>query len=255
MKKTVLCLSVMGLLLSACATTSKVGSQASTNAETVVETQPTEIETVKVHEPGDHLAIVCVTPVPAEGDLADRPNMHVMWENYLPWPPDVVFNHIGGKVAVNGNLPEDQGRWTNACTVRLSHMMNMADYKLSHDGNKTVTGRNGNKHYYRVADVEKRLAKEFGPPDVAVLDGTGSAYDLPNEPGIVLMDFPNSSFTGHVTIWNGTETVDKSEIGGYRVVFWKLPCFAPPDRETTSEVPVVDVTSNVTTNLSPTTLP
>jgi len=67
---------------------------------------------------------------------------------------------------------------------------------------------------------------------VAVTDGSGNSFDLPDTPGIVLMDFPDSSFTGHVTVWNGAGTVDGANIGGYRVLFWSLPCFLPEGRKT-----------------------
>ena len=79
--------------------------------------------------------------------------------------------------------------------------------------------------------MEVYLKDTYGEPDVEVLDGSGNQYDLPDTPGIVLMDFPDSSFTGHVTIWSGKETVDGANIGGYRVLFWDLPCFIPADRD------------------------
>ena len=53
-----------------------------------------------------------------------------MWENYLYDRPAGIWGEIGGMVEVNGNLPLDQGRWTNACAVRLSHMLNKAGHKI-----------------------------------------------------------------------------------------------------------------------------
>lgn len=221
--------------LSACASTPKPPETVSAPVTEAQTPQPADTSAAQTNPltdfaPGTKLPLVCNKPYTADGKLVDRPNMQVMWENYLKYEPQAVFNYIGGKVAVNGNLPADQGQWTNACTVRLSHMMNVAGHKLKHDGRKTVSGWTGDKYYYRVADLEKYLAKTFGPPDVSVLDGTGNAFDLPESPGIVLMDYPDSSFTGHVTVWNGSYTVDETNIGGYRVLFWDLPCFLPADR-------------------------
>ena len=232
---------LMSLLLAACATT---GKQADPIAEPIAAEPgtPSSAAIFKGFIPGPEQALACTDVVPAEGELSDRPNLQVMWENYLKDEPLNVFNYIGGKVAVNGNLPDGQGRWENACTVRLSHMMHMAGHDIPWDSNKTVSGKYGDKYYYRVSDIEKYLLKIWGSSDVAVVDGTGNQYDLPNTPGVVVMDFPDGSFTGHVTLWNGKETVDESNIGGYRVIFWNLPCFIPSDRVGTSG-PVASLSS------------
>jgi len=181
-------------------------------------------------EYGQALSEVCSKPIPAEGNLSGRPNLQIMWENYLYDRPDGIWGEIGGMVEVNGNLPMDQGRWTNACTVRLSHMMNQAGHKIPRDGNKTVSGGNKDQYYYRIRDAEAYLHRAFGEPDLAITDGSAGSFDLPDHPGIVLMDFPGSTFFGHVTVWNGAGSVDNADIGGHRVLFWNLPCFVPEDR-------------------------
>lgn len=180
---------------------------------------------------GAQKPLVCDRPFLAKGKLADRPNMQVMWENYLYDRPEGIWGEIGGMVEVNGNLPLDQGRWTNACTVRLSHMLNKADHKIPRNGRKTVSGGNKDQYYYRVADMEVYLKETFGAPDLAIEDGSGNSFDLPITPGIILMDFPDGSYTGHVTVWNGAGTVDGVNIGGYRLLFWDLPCFVPEGRD------------------------
>jgi len=241
MKIWTLSLAMMSLALSACVTAPKSNAEPASKAETHSVAEPIEVdETTKVaeatkYEPlvyGAQKPLVCRKPYPKEAMLKKRPNMQVMWENYLYDRPAGIWGEIGGMVEVNGNLPLDQGRWTNACTVRLSHMLNKAGYKILREGNKTVSGGNKDQYYYRLADMEAYLTKEFGAPDVAVTDGSGNSFDLPDAPGIVLMDFPDASYTGHVTIWNGAGTVDGANIGGYRVLFWSLPCFIPEGRET-----------------------
>ena len=221
-------LSLCALSLAACATTQKTAK--STQTTTAAPEKPVYEKLVY----GAEMPLVCSKPVLVEGDMVGRPNLQVMWENYLYDRPEGIWSEIGGMVEVNGNLPLDQGRWTNACAVRLSHMLNKAGYKVKRNGRKTVSGGNKDQYYYRVADFEDYMRAEFGAPDVDVKDG--NSFDLPTTPGIVLMDFPNSSFTGHVTIWNGAGTVDGVEIGGFKVLFWNMPCFIPADRETTTPV-------------------
>lgn len=223
-------LTLMMVFLSACATTSPDKTPSVTvDGEAV---NPTKYEPLVY---GAHKPLVCKPAVMAEGKLEDRPNLQLMWENYRYDRPEGIWGYIGGKVQVNGELPLDQGRWTNACTVRLSHMLNKAGHKVPRKRKQTVSGGNGDQYYYRVKDMERYLLNTFGAPDVAILDGTANSFDLPVTPGIVLMDFPDGSFTGHVTIWNGAGTVDGANIGGYRVLFWDLPCFIPPEREEASE--------------------
>jgi|GEM_PF-6760416 len=225
-----LALAVSMLSLSACAT---LGTK---TAKPVEVATPTSVDIPK-YEPlvyGAQKPLMCTDPVVAEGVLKNRPNMQVMWENYLYDRPEGIWGEIGGKVEVNGNLPLDKGRWTNACTVRVSHMLNKAGHKIPRQKkNKTVSGANKDQYFYRVADFETYMRDTYGEPDVAITDGSGNSFDLPTTPGLLIMDFPNGGFTGHTTIWNGAGTVDGVNIGGYRVLFWDLPCFIPEDRETT----------------------
>jgi len=236
MKKLVTAGAIAAVLLSGCATTKQV--EDTKTSDTQAETTETSTETTQVtkYEPlvyGAEKPLVCTKPFEAIGALKNRPNLQLMWENYLYDRPEGIWGEIGGMVEVNGNLPLDQGRWTNACTVRLSYMLNKAGHKIPRGGeNTTVSGANKDQYYYRVADMEEYLLDVYGAPDVSVTDGTGNSFDLPPEPGIVLMDFPDSSFTGHVTIWNGAGTVDGAQIGGYRLLFWSLPCFTPEGRDT-----------------------
>ncbi len=79
--------------------------------------------------------------------------------------------------------------------------------------------------------MEAYLKKAFGEPDLAINDGSADSWDMPARPGIILMDYPGSTFNGHITIWNGSGSVDNADIGGHRVLFWDLPCFIPEDRQ------------------------
>lgn len=229
MNKFIALMGVPTILLSACVAVPKAKLTTETDIKIVAEV--TKKPKYKPLVYGEEKPLICTDPVLARGKLTGRPNLQVMWENYLYDRPAGIWGEIGGLVEVNGNLPFDQGQWTNACTVRLSHMLNKAGHKIPRVPQQTVSGGNKDQYYYRVADLEAYLIKTYGKPDVEIVDGTGNQFDLPITPGIVLMDFPNSSYTGHVTIWNGAGTVDGANIGGYRVLFWHLPCFIPAGRK------------------------
>lgn len=237
MKYRFIALSALAFGLSACATTGTSTHQNTASTPTVTTAAPKYKKLVY----GEEKPLVCGHETLATGAMRNRPNAQVMWEHYLYDRPEGIWGEIGGYVEINGNLPFDQGRWTNACTVRLSHMLNKAGHKIPRERKKTVSGGNKDQYYYRVADLEKYLIGRYGEPDLAITDGTANSFDLPDEAGIVLMDFPAASYTGHVTIWNGAGTVDGAEIGGYRVLFWKLPCFIPANRKST---PIASIPQN-----------
>ncbi|CAM3832245.1 type VI secretion system amidase effector protein Tae4 [Litorimonas haliclonae] len=252
-----LCLGIAtALTLAACETLPQTvaKTEAGPSAQTPAMSQPRETPVtapVESEKPkykklvyGAEMPLVCSKPIAADGHLEHRPNLQVMWENYLYDRPEGIWGEIGGLVEVNGTLPFDQGRWTNACAVRVSYMLNKAGHKIPRERPKTVSGGNKDQYYYRIADMETYLTKTYGKPDLAITDGSANSFDLPNAAGIVLMDFPNSGFTGHVTIWNGAGTVDGANIGGYRVLFWSLPCFLPEGR---NQTPIVAQESAVHT--------
>jgi hypothetical protein len=174
--------------------------------------------------------LVCTRPYMPKGQLSTRPNLQLMWENYLYPRPEGIWSEVGGMVEKNGTLPFDKGRWVNACTVRFSHMLNKAGHKIKRLPGETVSGRTGDQYFFRFADLEVYLNETFGAPDLEINDGTANSFDLPITPGIVLLDLPDGGYTGHATVWNGAGTVDGANIGGYRVLFWNLPCYVPKGR-------------------------
>lgn len=178
--------------------------------------------------------LVCSHPYWAEKKLQNRPNLQVMWENYLYERPERVWAEVGGTVEYNGCLPEDQGGWRNACTVRLSHMLNKAGHKIPAIKGQTVSGESGDQYFFRLDDALAYIRKRFGAPDITI-DMPGQLFDLPQHPGLFIIKYPGSNFTGHVTILNGAGTVDGVDIVGYEIYFWNLPCFIPSEREQTQQ--------------------
>lgn len=174
--------------------------------------------------------LVCSREYVAKGPLVERPNLQVMWEHYLYERPERVWEEVGGAVHYNGCLPEDKGGWRNACTVRLSHMLNKAGHKIPHIKGQTVSGGSGEQYFFRLNDAQAYIFKSLGDPDIS-LKMSGRFFELPSDPGLFIIKFAGSSFTGHTTIWNGAGTVDGVDIAGYEIFFWKLPCFIPPERK------------------------
>lgn len=178
---------------------------------------------------GKEKPLVCSQPVLAKDNLSVRPNLQVMWENFLYDRPPGVWRKIGGLVERNGNLPESSGGWNNACAVRMSHMLNEAGHIVPHDDALSVSGKDKSKRYFfRVNDMEVHFREHFGEPDLLIEDRAFDSFDLPNEPGLILLDM---WAIDHATIWNGAGSVDGSDITGARLVFWRLPCFMPDDRD------------------------
>jgi len=180
---------------------------------------------------GEPKPLVCSREYPAENLLEARPNLQIMWEYYLYDKPEGVWSEVGGVVEINGTLPENEGRWRNACTVRLSHMLNKAGHKIPRTTGKTVSGKDGSQYFFRLDEAQSYLEEVFGPPDVDFKDVAGRLIELPNDPGLLIIKFPGSGYTGHATIWNGAGTVDGVNVVGFRVLYWRLPCFIPEGRK------------------------
>lgn len=176
--------------------------------------------------------LICSREVLADKDLRTRPNLQLMWEHYIYDSPKGVWAEIGGAVGINGHLSEQDGGWRNACTVRLSHMLNAAGYKIPQIKGQTVSGKDGEQYFFRLDDAQAYLTKKLGTPDLDIDDASGHWIDMPNEPGLLIMKFPGAGFTGHTTIWNGAGTVDGADVVGFHILYWKLPCYIPAVRKT-----------------------
>ena len=174
--------------------------------------------------------LVCSKETFPKEKLKNRPNLQLMWEHYLYEGPQGVWAEVGGAVEINGCLPDDKGGWRNACTVRLSHMLNNAGHNIPHIKGQTVSGADGSQYFFRLDDAQAYLENTFGAPDLDVDDASGRWIDIPNEPGLLIMKYPGPDFTGHATVWNGAGTVDDVAVVGFRILYWKLPCFIPAGR-------------------------
>ena len=96
MKKSILiaALLVVNLGLVGCATASKTETA---DAAVLNGSQAGKYKTLVY---GEEKPLVCTDPVLAKGKLAERPNLQVMWENYLYDRPEGIWGEIGGLVEV-----------------------------------------------------------------------------------------------------------------------------------------------------------
>lgn len=109
-------------------------------------------------------------------------------------------------------------------------MLNKAGHKIPFIENQTVSGGSGDQYFFRLNDALSYIQDVLGQPDVYI--NTPMRYfDPPSAPGLFIMKFPGTNFTGHATIWNGAGTVVGTAIAGYEIYFWELPCFIPLGRE------------------------
>ena len=77
-----------------------------------------------------------------------------------------VGSFIGGKVDYNINtLTKAEGRFENACAIRISYVLNKNGIKIPSISGQTVSGKNGNWYIYRVKTLIQYLKKIFGEPD------------------------------------------------------------------------------------------
>ncbi len=115
---------------------------------------------------------------------------------------------VGGKVDYNINVvPVGQGRFENACAIRLSYVLNKTGHKIPHIAGQTVSGGQGAWYIYKVKTMIMYLHKVFGNPDHTFVNPTANA--LAKHKGILVFEVDGwSDATGHATIWDGTNCSD-----------------------------------------------
>lgn len=119
-----------------------------------------------------------------------------------------VGTFIGGKVNHNiNNLTPEQGRFENACAIRMSYALNKAGSKIPYMRGKTVSGKNGNWHFYTVENLKQHLINTFGKPDLEVKNP--QPIDFKTKKGILVFDVNWLDATGHATLWDGVNCSDK----------------------------------------------
>lgn len=120
-----------------------------------------------------------------------------------------VGKFLGGKVNYNINtLTKAQGRFENACAIRMSYVLNNTGVKIPYISGQTVSGKNGNWYIYKVRTLIQFLKKKFGAPDHIITNPTLLKIDKLK--GIIVFEVDQwVDASGHATIWDGTKCSDK----------------------------------------------
>lgn len=120
-----------------------------------------------------------------------------------------VGSKIGGKVDYNINVvPQGQGRFENACAIRMSYVLNKTGFKIPYISGQTVSGQQGDWYIFKVKTLISYLSTTFGKPDHTFVDPT--AAKLAKHKGILVFEVDQwTDATGHATIWDGAYCSDK----------------------------------------------
>ncbi|MCL2161764.1 MAG: type VI secretion system amidase effector protein Tae4 [Betaproteobacteria bacterium] len=122
-----------------------------------------------------------------------------------------VGRKIGGKVNFNINEVQGRGKWTNACAVRMSYVLNRTGFPVQRGRFLTVSGADGMWYMPRVDDIIPYLEGVFGDPDIEVghAKHAPAPDDFEGMKGILAVTVDGwGDATGHVTLWNGSMCSD-----------------------------------------------
>ena len=121
-----------------------------------------------------------------------------------------VGEKIGGKIKAN----IDSGIFANACSIRMSYVLNHAGVPIpSGAGYAVVSGADNAWYMYRVTEMHKFLSAKWGPPDVTAKQPAIAHFQ--GKKGILLvMGSGWGNASGHITIWNGAICSDVCHLMG-----------------------------------------
>lgn len=156
--------------------------------------------------------------------LLEYTNLQGNYPNYDVYPtaitaPSSIWKFIGGKVQLNG----EAGTFTNSCAIRMSHALNASGVEISSSSGAVSSGKNPPKwwYLYRVENMKSFLQTRFGAPTVF----TSAEFKENCRKGIVVFEIQFANATGHVTLWDGSTTIDGSDNDidlSRRILFWEL---------------------------------
>ncbi len=155
--------------------------------------------------------------------LNSLPPINKLWSNYQKVGNGIssgdVYEKIGGDVynlRLNNPIV-----YRNSCALRLSYAFNKSGYLLP-KRISSVTGADGNNYYLTIKEFENYLSKSLGPADII---GTNPS-EFVNQQGIILFKFNNGTYsnaTGHITLFNGSNTAYGNYFGLSKVILlWKI---------------------------------
>jgi hypothetical protein len=134
-----------------------------------------------------------------------------------------VGTFIGGKVDYNINtLTKAEGRFENACAIRISYVLNNTGNKIPFISGQTVSGKDGNWYIFRVKTLLQYLKTIYDEPDHIIESPTASK--LSKHKGLVVFEVNQwIDASGHATVWDGVNCSDRCYFTeAKRVYIWIL---------------------------------
>lgn len=153
------------------------------------------------------------------------PDFRLLWLAYPRGTSTDVKARIGGNV--------DKDWITNTCAIRTSHAFNYAGAKIpTGAGMSTVSGGDGLRYAFRVAELNRYLTKKYGAATriVAREAGSISAADFADIQGIICFEVDSwSDATGHFDVWNGERCAGHDYFTlAHRVSVWEAKTTSKP---------------------------
>lgn len=164
-----------------------------------------------------------------------RPDFLSAWEAFYDVNMGVpeVGKKIGGTVKYNIEIPElKDGKWKNACSIRMSYVLNKIGFPIKQEGYAVAKGADGMQYMYRLNDMISFLRETLGAPDI-VIDHAPRPENFREMKGILVVTGDGrGDSTGHVTLWNGLRCSDICHLTGdpwnrtftpRKAALWLLP--------------------------------
>jgi hypothetical protein len=129
-----------------------------------------------------------------------------------------VGEFLGGKVKTN----VDNAVFTNACAIRMSHVLNTIGFAVPYLPKQTVSGKSGRWFFFRLRDLLAFVRRRIGPPSFSLAPASPSQVaDLR-----ALLIFEVAVWddaSGHATLWDGKSCSDHCYFPqAFRLNVWRF---------------------------------
>jgi len=146
-----------------------------------------------------------------KGVNSERPSFYNAWRYFSQVKLNVstVGKIFGGKVKQNIEISKkEDGKWTNACTIRMSYTLNRTGFPIQQGKYGAVSARDGMWYMYRVEDMLLYLRDVFGAPEIEI-NRAHVPDDFKGMKGILVVTGNGGRDSrGHITLWDGLKCAD-----------------------------------------------
>ena len=169
-----------------------------------------------------------------KGVNSQRPDFLNAWKYFsqVNLSVPIIGKVFGAKVKQNIEIQKkEDGKWTNACPLRMSYVLNRTGFPIQADKYGAVSASDGKWYMYRVSDMLLYLQDVFGAPDIEV-DRVPTPDDFKEMKGIlVVTGVGRGDARGHITLWDGLKCPDICHLAGddnglfspRKAALWILP--------------------------------